>query len=85
MNEKHQKEDTQKEDMQKKDDTALEECLEQIDAIIEEMESGELSLDRSFELYQEGLSRIKLANERLDAVEKAMLVLNEDGELEEFA
>lgn len=62
----------------------LEERFDTIEGIIEQMESGEVSLDESFELYKKGLSEIKAANESLDFIEKAMLVLNENGELEEF-
>lgn len=62
----------------------LEERFEELEAIIEQMESGDISLDQSFALYKEGLAQMKAANEMLDSVEKAMLALNEDGELEEF-
>lgn len=63
---------------------SLEERFEHIEEIISEMETGEVSLDKSFELYKNGLEEIKLANAMLDDMEKAMLILNEDGSLEEF-
>jgi len=63
---------------------SLEERFEHIEEIINEMETGDVSLDQSFELYKNGLEEIKLANTMLDEMEKAMLVLNEDGSLEEF-
>jgi exodeoxyribonuclease VII small subunit len=62
----------------------LEERFAAIEGILERMESGETSLDESFALYKKGLSEIKAANDSLDLMEKAMLVLNENGELEEF-
>ena len=62
----------------------LENRFEKIEDLIKRMEDAEVSLDQSFELYKEGLEEIKLANEMLDSMEKAMLVLNADGELEEF-
>jgi exodeoxyribonuclease VII small subunit len=62
----------------------LEERFAAIEDILERMESGETSLDESFALYKKGLSEIKAANDSLDLMEKAMLVLNENGELEEF-
>ena len=37
-----------------------------------------------FALYKEGLEQIKAAGQSLDTIEKAMLVLNQDGKLEEF-
>lgn len=63
---------------------SLEERFEHIEAIIEQMEKGDTTLDASFELYKNGIEEIKAANEMLDAIEKAMLVMNEDGSLEEF-
>jgi len=62
----------------------LEERFEHIEEIIQEMENGEVSLDKSFNLYKNGLEEIKAANAMLETMEKAMLVLNEDGSLEEF-
>lgn len=66
------------------DKITLEERFDTIEGILEQMESGEVSLDETFELYKKGLSEIKAANESLDMIEKAMLVLNEQGNLEEF-
>ena len=63
---------------------SLEERFEQIEEIIEKMETGDVSLDQSFELYKSGLEEIKAANAMLETIEKAMLVMNEDGSLEEF-
>ena len=71
--------------MSKKEKISLEEHFENIEEIITEMEKGEVSLDKSFELYKNGLEEIKAANNLLDDMEKAMLVLNEDGNLEEFS
>jgi exodeoxyribonuclease VII small subunit len=62
----------------------LEERFEHIEEIIEKMETGDITLDKSFELYKNGLEEIKAANAMLDDIEKAMLVMNEDGSLEEF-
>ncbi len=63
---------------------SLEERFERIEDIIRQMEAGDASLDMSFELYKNGLEEIKVANNMLDDMEKAMLLLNEDGTLEEF-
>ena len=63
---------------------SLEERFEHIEEIIEKMEAGDVTLDKSFELYKNGLEEIKAANEMLETIEKAMLIMNEDGSLEEF-
>lgn len=63
---------------------SLEERFENIEDIITQMESNKVSLDESFELYKKGIDEIKAANAALDQIEKAMLVLNSENELEEF-
>lgn len=63
---------------------SLEEHFESIEDIIGAMEAGDASLDETFDLYKKGLEKIKAANALLDDMEKAMLMLNEDGSLEEF-
>ena len=62
----------------------LEEHFDVLDDLISSMEAPAVSLDDSFELYKQGLNQIKAANEMLEGIEKAMLILNEDGSLEEF-
>ena len=70
--------------MSSEKNVSLEERFEHIEDIIEQMEQGDITLDKSFELYKNGLDEIKAANAMLDDIEKAMLVMNEDGSLEEF-
>ena len=63
---------------------SLEENFASIEKIIGQMETGEATLDETFELYKKGLEKVKAANALLDDMEKAMLMMNEDGSLEEF-
>ncbi len=62
----------------------LEKAFEELEVIIEKMNTKEVSLDDSFALYTEGTKLLKYCNEQLDAVEKKMLVLSEEGDLHEF-
>ena len=62
----------------------LEDAFDELEEIIEKMNDREVSLDESFALYSEGTKLLKYCNEQLDAVEKKMLVLSEEGELHEF-
>ena len=62
----------------------LEKAFEELEVIIEKMNSKEVSLDDSFTLYTKGTKLLKYCNEQLDNVEKKMLVLSEEGELHEF-
>ncbi len=68
----------------KNEKTGLEERFSMIEDILEKMEDEDVTLDQSFDLYKQGIEQIKAANADLDRIEKAMLVINEDGELEEF-
>lgn len=63
---------------------SLEETFAKIESIIEQMERPQVSLDESFQLYQQGIGELKTCNELLDEVEKKMQVLTADGSLEEM-
>ena len=56
-----------------KKEPGLEERFAKIDAILDAMEDENVTLDRSFALYKEGLEQIKAAGQSLDTIEKAML------------
>ena len=68
----------------KNEKTGLEERFSMIEDILGKIEDEDVTLDQSFDLYKQGIEQIKAANADLDRIEKAMLVINEDGELEEF-
>lgn len=70
--------------MEEKTENGLEARFSRIEEIIGQMEDENVSLDESFELYKKGINEIKAANKALDTIEKEMLVLRADGELEEF-
>lgn len=63
---------------------SVEEHFSRIEETIEQMEQGDISLNQSFTLYQNGIKEIKAVNEMLDAMEKEMLVITQEGNLEEF-
>lgn len=67
-----------------KEEKTLEQTFEEIEAIVEQMEAADISLDASFLLYQQGIEKLKSCNQMLDMVEKKMLILGENGELAEF-
>ena len=49
-----------------------------------EMSKEEISLEDSFALYHQGVELLRACNEKIDAVEKKMLVLDEEGDIHEF-
>lgn len=62
----------------------LEERFAHLEQIVARMEDADVSLDEAFELYKKGLDEVKSANDMVQGMKKAMLVLNSDGQLEEF-
>lgn len=62
----------------------LEETFSKIEEIIDQMEQPEVSLDASFQLYQQGIEQLKNCNRLLDEVEKKMQILNADGSITEM-
>ena len=62
----------------------LEERFAHLEQIVARMEDADVSLDEAFELYKKGLDEVKSATDMVQGMENAMLVLNSDGQLEEF-
>lgn len=70
--------------MSKEKEMTLEETFEKLEESIEKLEQEDISLEDSFKIYQEGMKLIQSCNEKINKVEKDVLVLNENGELDEF-
>jgi exodeoxyribonuclease VII small subunit len=49
---------------------SFEESARRLSAIVEELEGGELPLERSLELFEEGVKLARAAKERLDKAER---------------
>jgi exodeoxyribonuclease VII small subunit len=58
----------------------IEETFGELEEIIRKLESGESSLEESFQYYEAGMKLVKSCNDKIDKVEKKILVLEEDGE-----
>lgn len=65
-------------------DKSLEEVFEQLDEIVGQLEETTVSLEDSFQLYHKGMELLKVCNDKIDTVEKKMLMLDEDGEQHEL-
>lgn len=63
---------------------SLESAFAQLDEILERLEDRELPLEDAFAQYQQGMSLLKLCNEKIDTVEKKIQIMNGDGTLDEF-
>lgn len=62
----------------------LEKVFEELDEVVSQLEGAEVSLEESFKLYHKGMELLKECNDKIDAVEKKMLILDENGEQHEF-
>ena len=58
----------------------LEESLEELNDIVKRLEGEELTLEDSFQLYNDGMKLLKKCNDSIDRVEKQLIVLNEEME-----
>jgi len=55
-----------------------------LEGVIGKMEGTDVTLEQSFELYNQGMELLKKCSQVIDTVEKKVLVLDEDGEKHEF-
>lgn len=63
----------------------FEESLQELEAIVRELESGNVDLDNAINKYTEAMKLAKFCSEKLnDATEKVNKILTEDNELKEF-
>ncbi len=72
--------------MAKKDrrEKKFEEAIEELEKIVEQLESGDLSLQDSLAVFEEGVGLVKYCNRKLTEVEKKieLLVKDKDGRLQ---
>ena len=67
-----------------KKEKTLEEAFAELDKMLVKLADREVSLEESFEIYAEGTKLLKYCSDKLDKVVKKMLVMNEEGGLDEF-
>jgi len=66
------------------DNLTLEETFAGLEEVIQKMERGDVTLEESFQLYHEGMGMLKSCNDKIDKIEKQMMILDEGGNLHEF-
>ena len=66
----------------------LEAAMDRLDAIVREMEAGELPLEELITRYEEGIALSKLCRERLESAEERIRIITRDSQgnpvLEDF-
>lgn len=58
----------------------FEDALEELERVVEQLESGELSLEDSLAAFEEGVRLVKHCNQKLTEVEKKIELLVQDKE-----
>lgn len=64
--------------------TSIEETLNQISEIVTKMETGDLSLEESFQCYEQGMKLVQSCEKQIDTIEKKVQAITESGETYEF-
>ncbi|WP_281658234.1 exodeoxyribonuclease VII small subunit [Halobacillus sp. Cin3] len=68
-----------------KQEISFEEAMNQLEEIVEKLETGEVPLEKAIQYYQEGMKLSKVCSEKLGTVEEQMQqILNEHGNFEPF-
>lgn len=68
--------DEKKDDLQ---EMTIEEAFQSLDAILTDLETDQNGLEETFSKYQKGLEYVKFLKERIDGIEKKLIIL-ENGE-----
>lgn len=58
----------------------FEKAMKRLEQIVQELESGDLSLEKSVKKFEEGVKLSKFCSEKLDETEKRVTILMEDQE-----
>ena len=60
------------------EEITIEETFGQLEEVLKQMEAKEISLEESFVCYERGMKLVKACNDKLDKVEKQIIVLSEE-------
>lgn len=64
---------------------SFEEAMVELEKIVEQLEEGDVPLEKAINYYQDGMKLSKLCNDKLINVqEKVTKIMNEQGELKPF-
>ena len=63
---------------------SLEENFARLEELIGQLDRDDIPLEEAFKAYSQGMMVLKQCNDQIDRVEKQVLKLNGEGQLEEF-
>ncbi|HIW82064.1 MAG TPA: exodeoxyribonuclease VII small subunit [Candidatus Acetatifactor stercoripullorum] len=73
-----------REEEKQQEKPGLEENFEMLQETIAQLEREDISLEEAFEAYSRGMALLKECNDQIDGVEKKVLKLSGQGQLEEL-
>lgn len=62
----------------------LEDGFSKLEETVAALEREDITLEQSFQEYQKGMELLRKCSETIDRVEKKVLIINENGETDEF-
>lgn len=62
----------------------IESIFTELEEKVNKLEDRDISLEDAFKTYAEGMKLLKSCNDKLEKVEKKVMVMNDKGELDEF-
>lgn len=70
---------------EKDKELSFEEAMQELEEIVEKLETGDVPLEKTIIYYQDGMKLSKLCNDKLNQVEDKMTkIMNEQGDLDPF-
>lgn len=71
--------------MDENEQLSFEEAMIELEKIVEQLEEGDVPLEKAINYYQEGMKLSKVCNDKLINVQEKMTkIMNEQGELKPF-
>ena len=62
----------------------FEQAMNRLEEIVSALENNQISLEKSIELFQEGIQLTKLCNDKLEGIENKVAKILVDGKLEDL-
>lgn len=57
----------------------FEEAMERLEAIVESLDKGDLSLDESLKIFEEGMTLVNFCSKKLEEAEQKVTILIKEG------
>ena len=66
------------------ENNTFEQAMNRLEEIVSALENNQISLEKSVELFQEGIQLTKLCNDKLEGIENKVAKILVDGKLEDL-